>query len=319
MIETERQIDGLLASEDARPRFAWLASQRSAVLAAFVAASVAAFWGPLRTLYTVSRGSGEYSYLLLIPIMVLGLFYIERERIFRGLRYSLRAGLPVIAAGAAIALAATAWTSGSGPSMRLFLQILGLVTIWMGVFLLCCGGTASRAGIFDLLCLLFFVPLPQAQMAAPVSFVQHASADVTSFLFALFRVPVFREGLTFNMTHLTFIVAQECSGFHSITALVICAVLGGHFYFRSNGKKLILALIALPIVAFTNGLRIFILAVLAVYVDMAFFYGNLHRKGGSIFFLLGVVILYFAAKLLRRLRVRRPVGPHSSESAPSAL
>lgn len=278
---------------------------RTGILAAIIAASAMAFLTPLRNLVTVSRASADYSYLLLIPVIVVGLFYLERRRIFGRLHYSVGLGALIMAAGIAVAGYGTTLATGPGATIRLFIEILGLAVIWIGAFVLSYGAATARTGIFALLCTLLFVPLPQAQMSGPIAFVQHASADITSFLFALFGVPVFRQGLTFNLTHLTFVVARECSGIHSTTALFICAIVAGHFYLKSNWQRVLLVLLIFPIVSFTNGLRMFILATLAVYVDMAFFFGRLHHEGGSLFFVLGLIIMALIVKLLRRGAGRR--------------
>jgi hypothetical protein len=59
----------------------------------------------------------------------------------------------------------------------------------------------------------------------------------------------------------------------------------------------------------------FALATLAVYVDMSFFHGNLHHRGGSLFFALALVILAGVTKLLRgRWRLRSAASPAKGEA-----
>src|SRR5579863_8461533 len=79
---------------------------RSAVFASFLAASLATLLGPLRNLLPVSIAGAEHSYILLAPVMVLGLFYMERRNIFRDLKYSLCPGTLIILGGLSIAAAA---------------------------------------------------------------------------------------------------------------------------------------------------------------------------------------------------------------------
>ena len=38
-----------------------------------------------------------------------------------------------------------------------------------------------------------------------------------------------------------------------------------------------------------NGLRIMTLSTLAIYVNPEFLYGNLHRHGGIVFFVIGLI------------------------------
>jgi len=49
-----------------------------------------------------------------------------------------------------------------------------------------------------------------------------------------------------------------------------------------------------------NGIRIVTLSLLAVYVDPNFLFGTLHRDGGIVFFLLGLLLLLPVLLLLQR-------------------
>jgi exosortase len=288
---------------------------RNTLFVLLMAASTSAFLVPLRNLVSLCMGNEEYSYILLIPIMVFGLFYLEHNSVFKHLRYSLGAGALVMSGGLSVAAGAVLCSQFS-PDGRLSLEMLGLVTIWIGAFVLCYGAEASRAGLFAVLFSLLLVPLPQNAMALPIASIQHGSADVAAFLFTLAGVPAFREGLTFSLPHLSFIVATECSGIHSSIALFIATILAGHFYFKPGWKRPLLVLLVFPLISFTNGFRIFALATLAVYVDMSFFNGNLHHRGGSLFFALALLILAGVVKLLGgRLRLAKAISPQRGTSA----
>jgi exosortase len=288
---------------------------RDALFALLMASSAAAFWAPLRSLVTLCMGSEEYSYILLIPVMVLGLFYLEHGTVFKHLDYSVGAGTLVILGGISVAGAGAVLSSQFSANSRLSLEMLGLVIIWIGSFVLCYGMGAARAGLFALLFSLLLVPLPEVVMAQPIALIQHASADVTGLLFLLGGVPVFRDGLTFSLPRLSFVVATECSGIHSSIALFIASILVGHFYFKPGWKRPLLVLLVFPIISFTNGFRMFALATLAVYVNMSFFHGNLHHRGGSLFFVLALVILAVVTKLLRgRWRLRSAASPAKVEA-----
>ncbi|MGH9469624.1 MAG: exosortase/archaeosortase family protein [Terriglobia bacterium] len=288
-------------------------TRRNLIFAAIVGVSLVAFLDPVRRLIALSQTSDEYSYLALIPVIVAGLFYIKRRSVFLEVHYSLRAGIPLIASGAAAGCAGMLLTGGLTPDVSLFFETLGLVLACIGAFVLCYGTAAARRGLFPVLFSLLVVPIPEVLMAKPIALVQHGSADVTAFLFTLTGLPVFRNGLTFSLPRLTFVVATECSGIHSTTALFIASLLAGHFCCKAAWQKGLLVALVLPIICFTNGLRMFILAVLAVYVDRAFFFGNLHKKGGIFFFALALVILAVIIKLLRRPWRGRPT-PRLSET-----
>lgn len=264
-----------------------------------VVCAVIGFWAPLRSLWNLSQQSDTYSFIPLIPLISAALLYWERKRVFGNLHYSLGVGLVVL--GLAIVPATLVVELGArlGSNGELFLKILCFVVLLIAGFVALFGVPAFRAGSFALLLMLLMVPLPPAVIDQPIILVQHGSADVTALLYRTLGVPAFRQGMSFSLPGLDFVVAYECSGIHSTLALLIGSLLAGHFYLRRTWKKVLLVGAVLPIVCFTNGLRMFILSVLAVYVDPSFFHGNLHHKGGIFFFAIGLVLLALLVKMLR--------------------
>ncbi len=194
----------------------------------------------------------------------------------------------------------------------LFLSIVSLVVLWMGGFVFCYGARAFRSGAFPLLFSLLMVPLPRSVMDKSIVLVQHGSAEVLHLFYKLTGVPFFRDGMNFSLAGLDLEVARQCSGIHSALALFIASLVGGYFCLESGRSRLLLTLCVLPIVSLTNGFRLFILSLLAVYVNPGFFKGNLHRRGGVLFFLAGLTIL---ACLARFLRSREGAQQHSARLA----
>lgn len=284
-----------------------IAAPRNIVFAALIATPVVALLGPVRDLLALCSQNQEYSYILLVPVFVLGLFWVERRKIFKRVEYAVRPGGLIAVAGAALATASWMLSAPLSVDVRLFLTMLAVVAMWAGAFVLCYGTEAAHAGLFPLSLTLLLVPLPHAVIAMPLRVVQYGSAEVTGFLFTIVGAPVFREGLTYSLSRLTFVVAAECSGIHSTIGLFIASLLAGYFYAPSYWSRVILVLVVLPIVCFTNGLRMFILAMLANYVNPAWFHSNLHERGGILFFLLGLILLGLLTRQLSRRAVKAQV------------
>ncbi len=87
-------------------------------------------------------------------------------------------------------------------------------------------------------------------------------------------------------------IAQVCSSIRSSLMLVVTTMVMAHVLLRSLWGKTLISLSAIPLSIAKNGLRIFILAVLGVYVDRGFLNGRLHRQGGIVFFLLSLASLF---------------------------
>jgi exosortase len=281
-----------------------LGSARNVLFLFVVAVSISLFWTPLRTLLDYSMRGGhqydQYSHTMLIPFVSLALILFERRRIFKTAGYGFGVGAAFLVVGIILGWPAQWALRQLGIEESLSAKILGLVIFWMAGFILCYGTQAFRAGLFPLLFLLLTVPIPRTILDKPLTAVQYGSTEVCSLIFSLVGVPVFRQGTVFSLPNISIEVAKECSGIHSTLALFIVSLLAGHLFLSSGWKKFVLVLFTLPIVCVTNGLRIAILTLLAVYVDASFLYGNLHRVGGIGFFLVAIALLFGILWLLRK-------------------
>ncbi len=68
---------------------------------------------------------------------------------------------------------------------------------------------------------------------------------------------------------------------------------------RSCGSARGIAL-AIPLSVAKNGLRIFVLAMLATRVDRSFLTGRLHHQGGIIYFLIALAVIFLRIWVARR-------------------
>lgn len=243
----------------------------------------------------------KYSYSVVIPFLSAALIFLEKEQIFAKSRYGFWPGSFLLFIGVTVKFAAEHFTTWLGIDSYLSIELLGLVIFWLGVFIVCYGMHAFQTAAFALLFLLLTVPLPDFFFDRPIALVQNGSADVCSFLFTLLRIPVLRNGLEFSLPNVTILVGRECSGIHSTMAIFILSVIAGYMFLPSIWKRVLLVLTALPIVCMTNGLRIAGLTLLSEYVNRGFLYGDLHRKGGVIFFLFALLILFSILQLLKRV------------------
>jgi exosortase len=252
--------------------------------------------------------------------MALVVLYLERRGISQTVHYAFGARALVLLSGIALDCLPVAYSTRLSQDTNLFLRIMSLVTLWIAGFVLCYGTRSFRTGGFALRFSLLMVPLPPCLMHKPIEVIQHGSAEIASLFFKLAGVPVFRDGLRFSLPGLDMEVARQCSGVHSSLALFVLSLLVGHFYLKSGWKKIALSLSVFPIISVTNGFRIFSVSWLSAYVDMSFLKGDLHKKGGVIFFLLGLMFLASFVQLLRiRERGKRnaaePVGNMNCLSA----
>jgi exosortase len=238
-----------------------------------------AFRAPLVALGKLSIQDGDYNYIALVPAISMGLMFLERRRIFILPRYCPAIGLPIMLSGVLTYLA------GGLLPMRpesLSFQVLAVVLLWLGGFVLCYGpGTFKRAA-FPLLFLLCIVPPPAFVLDNAIEALRAGSTDVSYRLFRLARVPVLRQGLSLLLPGAEIEVAPQCSGIRSSACLMIAGLLAGHVFLQSNSRKILLTLCIVPIMIFKNAVRIVTISLLGVYLDHSYFFGSFHHQYGGL-------------------------------------
>jgi exosortase len=240
-------------------------------------------------LFALILGNETFSQIPLIPFISCYLVYGNRNAIFSEISYGWKLGLGLILPGV-VSLGAGQFNLLSLRSTnQVVLVVFGMVLIWMGMFAVFFGTRAFRIATFPLLFLLFTIPIPEPALSNFIVFLQKGSADLAEMFFGLARVPYFRQGFIFELPKVTIRVAEECSGIRSTLALLITTVLASHLFLRSNWKRLLLVLLVVPVAIFKNGLRIATLSILAIYVNPGFLQGNLHHRGGIVFFVIALL------------------------------
>jgi exosortase len=257
-------------------------------------------------------GNDDASHILLIPLVSSWLIYVDRQKIFKSPASDLAISVMLLLPG----LACILW---SLPSVAASPSIcaLGLVLIWISGFALFFGRAALRTARFPLLFLLLFIPLPEFLLNKITYFLQRGSAEISALLFSMTGLPVLREGFIFRLPRFSIEVARECSGIRSSIALLVLAILVGHFFLRKLWKQTIFVLAGIVVMIVKNGIRIVTLTLLANYVDPGFLFGSLHRQGGVVFFIIGLALLVPVFWLLQRSEHPTPLSETPAVAGPA--
>ena len=257
--------------------------------------SVACFSNALQSLIHYSLGNDDASHIVLIPFISAWLLFLDRKRIFGRLSSEVTVCAILSILGATLVI----WSFRTTPPSPSACA-LGLVFVWVAGFALAFGREALRAAQFPLIFLLLFIPLPEALLGKVVYFLQKGSAEVSAVFFGMTSVPVLREGFVFHLPRFSIEVARECSGIRSSIALLVLAILVGHFFLRGFWRQTVFVLTGMVVMIIKNGIRIVTLTLLANYVDPGFLHGDLHRQGGVVFFMIGLLLLVPVFWLLQR-------------------
>jgi exosortase len=270
------------------------------------AISLAIWWSPLRSAFSLALHDDQYTHLLLILPVSAALILLDWKSPEPPSRLSAGAS-SVLLVIAAVVTAVVRWEPVALSSdEQLSVNMLALVVWWIAAFVLCFGARAFRRALFPLCFLFWMVPFPYFVLNPIVILLQKGSAAAAHFLFAAAGVPVEQEGLLVHIPGLTVEVARECSSIRSSSMLLVTTMVLAQLLLRSPWRKALVITVAIPLSVVKNGLRIFVIAMLATRVDPSFLTGRLHREGGVIFFLIALGVVFLLLWLLRRGEEEKP-------------
>ncbi len=264
-------------------------------------AGAIAFYSPLKELIIFSFNNGNYSHMPFIPFISGYFFWRKRRTIFAGARRTYFPGLVLMVLSLAPYLAGKSLESGISENDYLFFTVLAAVCFFLGSFMLFFGIDAFKAASFPLLFLFFMVPIPLFILNKIIFYLQTASAYGTAALLKMIGIPFLHKGFRFDYPGLSIYIAHECSGIRSSVSLLVMGVIMSQLYLEKWSGRLLFLLAVVPLSVVKNAIRIVTLSLLSLYVNPGFMYGNLHRKGGIVFFLIALGLLGLLIRPLKRL------------------
>ncbi len=198
------------------------------------------------------------SHGLLVPVVVLGLFWWKREELLRGPLRTWWPGLLLLAAALALHLVGYVVQQARLSIVALFLGIYALMGLAWGPRWL-------RAGFFPYFLLAFCVPM--GSLAEPISFPLRllVTQIVAGISQGLFGFDVIRDGtqLTNAAQHYQYEVAAACSGVRSLIATVAIALIYGFTTFPKWWQRLTLIASAFPLAVLGNVVRMMTIVIAA--------------------------------------------------------
>ena len=277
----------------------------------FVATSLAIWWGPLTSSFALALNDQQYTHILLILPISAALIILDWRPLdwkppqpTAGLRVSIGSVLLVLAV---LATVMVRWRLVALPSdVQLSANMLALVVWWIAAFILCFGTGAFRHALFPLCFLLWVVPFPDFLLNPIVTLLQQGSASAARLLFLAAGIPVVQHGTLVHIPGLTLEVAPECSSIRSSLILLVTTMVLAQLLLRSFWRTALVVAVVIPLSVAKNGLRIFVLGVLATRVDPSFLTGRLHRQGGIIFLLVALAAIVSLLWMLRRGEQEKP-------------
>jgi exosortase B len=183
------------------------------------------------------------------------------------------------------------------------------------ILLLLRGPDAVRIAWFALFYFIFMIPLPGIfvdTVTGPLK--QWISVIVVELLYRV-GYPISRTGVIISIGQYQMLVADACSGLHSMYSL---SALGTLFMYIMGRKSLlhnaIMLASILPIAFAANIVRVIVLVLITYHFGDAAGQGFLHGAAGIVLMLVALLLFFALDSLLERILRPRDPPPPSSEN-----
>lgn len=190
------------------------------------------------------------------------------------------------------------YTFGRAQDILLF-EVGSQIPLLIGLLLLFAGPSALRKAWFPLFFLLFMVPLPDLLVSAVTSPLKMAVSSVASVLLYELGYPIGRSGVMLTVGQYQLLVADACAGLNSMFTLEALGLLYMNLMnYSSAGRNITLALLLVPISFCANIVRVMILVMVTYHFGDAAGQGFVHGFAGMVLFMVALMLMLVADKLL---------------------
>jgi len=265
-------------------------------LAAFAAMYAPVYWNAAHGLWqTDENGHGP------IILAVLGyLFWTRWRDVARAPERPTPAlGWPLFGLGLLLYVFGRAFNISSA-------EFASQLPVAAAMLLLLKGPAALRAAWFPVLYLIFMVPLPGSLVDAITGPLKTWISDIVETLLYAAGYPIARTGVVLSIGQYQLLVADACSGLHSMFSLTALGTLFMYMMNRpSRAHNAIMLASILPIAFVANIVRVIVLVLVTYHLGDEAGQGFLHGAAGVVLMLVALGIL-FALDALLQLAFRRP-------------
>jgi len=238
----------------------------------------------------------EYIHSPMVLVASIWLFWRQREVLSAAPQQTRP-----IAGGIILGSGLLLYAVGRSQEILLF-EVGSQIPVLLGALLIALGGKAARALWFPLFFLLFMIPLPGFLVDAVTGpLKQQVSVLAEDSLYAL-GYPIARSGVMLTIGPYQLLVADACSGLHSMFSLSAMGLLYLYLlHYPGRLKNALLIASILPIAFFANVMRVVILVLVTYHFGDEAGQGFLHKFAGILLFAAALIMLFALDGLLDRV------------------
>lgn len=273
---------------------AWLVA-----LAGFAAMYLPVYWWAAKSIWqTDEQAHGA------IILLVVGWLFWEKKAAILSASSSAKSDISAGSAGwVAFALGVLVYLLGRVLGISI-LEIGSQVPVLLGSILILGGWSALKAGWFPLAYVLFMIPLPGSLVDALTGPLKQLISVTTEHTLYAAGYPIARNGVMLSIGQYQLLVADACSGLHSMFSLSALGLLYMYLSARASlSHNCIMLASILPIAVASNIVRVITLVMVTYHFGDEAGQGFLHGAAGILLLIVALVILFMLdiglAKMIR--------------------
>jgi exosortase len=251
----------------------------------------------------------NYSHGFLIVPLALYLVWERRDRLSR------LTPAPALISGGIMVLGSVLVLVAGLLGAELFLTRIAIIGVLIGAVLFVLGWPHLNMLAFPLAVLLLMIPIPAILFNHIVFPLQLLASRVGEISLAAAGIPVLREGNIIMLANTTLEVAEACSGIRSLVSLLTLGIIYGYFTDTRTSIRVLVALSAIPVAIFANGLRVAGTGIAAHYYGSAAAEGFFHTFSGWFVFIAAFAMLFGVIRLLLWVAPARMVPSERATAA----
>jgi exosortase len=236
----------------------------------------------------------NYSHGFLLPIISGYLIWKKRHELATVEKSVNGSGIVLIIAGMILFILGNAGSEYFTVRFSLVLTLFGLVLYHFG-------GNIIKRTWFEIVFLLFMIPIPYVLYFSATFPMQLLASKVSVSLLSLLGVPVIRQGNIIHLAGQSLEVAEACSGLRSLISLLALGAIYAYLTQKRFSGKVILFLSTILIAVIGNTFRVFISAIIVYLFKIDINLEPVHTIMGLTVFVVAFIILFIFGAVVRKV------------------
>lgn len=239
----------------------------------------------------------EHMHGPIVLAVVLWLLWQRREALTAG------ADAPrSLSGGAILVFGLLLYVLGRSQDVVIF-EVGSLIPVLIGTMLVMKGAGVVRQFAFPLFYIVFMLPLPGVLVDALTGPLKQNVSAIAEQALYLAGYPIARTGVVLSVGPYQLLVADACSGLHSLISMsamgLLYVYLMGH---RNIYRNALLIACLVPIAIVANIVRVIVLVLVTYHFGDEAGQGFVHDFSGVFLFVVGLLILFAIDGVLGRMR-----------------